>query len=156
MLAHRQAQRTIITPCRTAIHHRQSIPPVNTSESPAIALCERLQCYLSYQQPLTNLVTVALDQRPVTHLSDHQRSPARHSSPQAVVQLQLEATVRRMAGMIRTAYHWALDGTTTHTVRAMRSTWPERDHQPHQMLPSNLFFLHRLCLEMHGTVHCEA
>lgn len=75
MLAHRQAQRMIKTPRRTATHHHQNILPLDISESPAIALCEPLQCYRSYQQFPTNRVMIRLDRPLVTCPTDHQKSP---------------------------------------------------------------------------------
>lgn len=156
MIAHRQAQRIITVPRRTAPHHRQKILLLDTFESPVTTLCERLQCYRSYQQFLTSRVTIQQDQPLVAYLYHHQKLPGRLRLPQAVAHLQPEVIVWKTTGMIRAVSHWAPDGTTTRTVRAMLSTWQEQGQQAHQTLQLKLFLLHELCLELHGTVLCEA
>jgi hypothetical protein len=127
MLARIHAQRTVAVLRNTATHHHQDILPLNTSESPATALCGWFQDYRSYRRYVTHHVTIPQGRTPMICLSTYQRTLRRHRSPHTVHYRQLEVTAHKMSGMIRTVCHWGLVGTTTRTVREMLSTERDRD-----------------------------
>lgn len=127
MLARIHAQQTITVLRNTATHHRQDVPPLNTSESPATALYVWLQGYRSYRRYMTHHVTVPRGRTPMNCLSNYWRTLGRHRSPQTVHHRQFEVTAHKTSGMIRTVCHWGLVGTTTRTVREMLSTERDRD-----------------------------